>query len=74
MRCRFGSAESVVLPVPLSPKSSEDAAGLLVGRGRAVHRENAPLRREIVRDGEDAFLHLARVFGAEDDELACPRG
>ena len=25
MRWRFGSAESVVLPVPLRPKSSDDA-------------------------------------------------
>ena len=49
-------------------------AGLLVGRGRAVHREHAALRREVVRDREDALLHLAGVFGAEDDELACPRG
>ena len=44
-------------------------AGLFVGGGRAVHREHAALRREVVRDGEDAFLHLAGVFGAEDDEF-----
>ena len=44
-------------------------AGLFVGRGRAVHREHAALRREVVRDREDALLHLAGVFGAEDDEL-----
>ena len=44
-------------------------AGLLVGRGRAVHREHAALRREVVHHGEDALLHLAGVFGAEDDEF-----
>ena len=44
-------------------------AGLFVGRGRAVHREHSALRRQVVRDGEDALLHLAGVFGAEDDEL-----
>ena len=44
-------------------------AGLFVRRGRAVHREHAALRREVVRDGEHALLHLAGVFGAEDDEF-----
>ena len=44
-------------------------AGLFVRRGRAVHREHAALRREVVGDGEDAFLHFAGVFGAEDDEF-----
>ena len=34
-----------------------------------MHREHAALRREVVRNREDAFLHLAGVFGAEDDEL-----
>ena len=46
------------------------APGLLVGRGRAVHREDAALRREVVHHREDALLHLAGVFGAEDDQLA----
>jgi hypothetical protein len=32
--------------------------------GRAVHREDALLRHEVVHDGEDALLHLPRVFGA----------
>ena len=45
-------------------------AGLLVGRRRAVHREHAALRAEVVHDREDALLHLAGVFGAEDDQLA----
>ena len=34
-----------------------------------MHREHAALRREVVRDREDALLHLAGVFGAEDDEF-----
>jgi hypothetical protein len=34
-------------------------AGLFVRRGRAVHREHAALRREVVRNRKDAFLHLA---------------
>ena len=34
-----------------------------------MHREHAPLRREVVRNRKDAFFHLAGVFGAEDDEL-----
>ena len=46
------------------------AAGLPVRRGRAVHREHAALRREVVRDREHALLHLAGVLGAEDDQLA----
>ena len=34
-----------------------------------MHREHAALRREVVGNRKDAFLHLAGVFGAEDDEL-----
>ncbi len=34
-----------------------------------MHREHAAFRREVVRNRKDAFLHLAGVFGAEDDEL-----
>ena len=67
---RFGSAESVVLPVPDRPNRSDDRPGLPVRRRRAVHREHAPLRHEVVHDREDALLHLAGVLGAEDDELA----
>ena len=44
-------------------------AGFLVGRGRAMHREQAALRREIIRHRENAFLHLAGVFGAENDQF-----
>ena len=70
IRWRFGSAESVVLPVPDRPNSSDDRPGLPVGGRRAVHRQQAALRREVVRDREDALLHLAGVLGAEDDQLA----
>ncbi len=43
---------------------------MAVGRGRAVHREHAALRHQVVHDREDGLLHLARVLGAEDDNLA----
>ena len=66
----MGSAESVVLPVPLRPNSSDERPGLLVGRGRAVHGKQPAPGREVVRHREHALLHFAGVFGAEDDELA----
>ena len=44
-------------------------AALFVRGGRTMHRKHAALGREIIRDGEDAFLHLAGVFGAEDDQF-----
>jgi len=34
-----------------------------------MHREHTALWSEIVGDGENAFLHLAGVFRAEDDEF-----
>ena len=34
-----------------------------------MHRKHALFRHQIVHDGEDALLHLARVLGAEYDEL-----
>ena len=38
--------------------------------GRAVHRQHAPQRQQVVEDAEDRFLHLAGVAGAADqDEL-----
>ena len=45
-------------------------ARLAIGRGRAVHRQQAPLRREVVCNREHALLHLARVLGAQDDQFA----
>lgn len=45
------------------------AIGALVGR--RVERQVAELDRlEVVHDGEDALLHLARVLGAENHHLA----
>ena len=37
---------------------------------RAVHRQHALLRHQVVHDREHALLHLAGVLGAEDHELA----
>ena len=65
----FRVGRSVVLPVPDRPKSKRGRAGLLVRGRRAVHRQHAALRREVIRDREDAFLHLAGVLGAEDDQF-----
>ena len=62
---RFGSAESVVLPVPDRPKNSADVA-VRADIGRAVHRHHA-LRRQIeVERGEHRLLHLAGVGRAAD--------
>ena len=70
MRSRFGSADRVVLPVPERPNRTEERPESAVGRGRAVHREHAALRHQVVHDREDGLLHLAGVLGAEDDDLA----
>ena len=70
MRCRFGSAESVVLPVPLRPKSSDDGRSSCPPSPSSASRACPRFGREVVRDREDALLHLAGVLGAEDDELA----
>ena len=69
MRYRLGSADSVVFPVPLNPKSNDERSRLLVCGRRAVHRENAPLRRKIVSHGEYALLHLADIFGPKNHEF-----
>ena len=74
IRSRLGSAESVVLPVPDRPKSSDERPGFAVGRRRAVHRKQAALRPEVVHHREDALLHLAGILGAQDDQLARPPG
>ena len=70
MRWRFGSAESVVLPVPLRPKSSDDAPVFLSAVAEQCIESMPRFGREVIRDGEDALLHLAGVFGAEDDQFA----
>ena len=69
MRWRFGSAESVVFPVPLRPKSSDDAPVFLSAVAEQCIESNAAFRREIIRHREDALLHLAGVFGAENNQL-----
>ena len=44
-------------------------ARFAVGGGRAVHREDVALRREVVEQREHALLHLAGILGAEDHHL-----
>ncbi len=66
MRRRVGSAESVVFPVPESPKNSATSPSGAHVR-RAVHGENIPLGQNVVEDGEDGFLHLARIARAGDE-------
>src|SRR6266496_6125380 len=34
-----------------------------------MHREQPALRRKVIGDGKYTFLHLAGVFGAEDNKL-----
>jgi hypothetical protein len=44
---------------------------VLAGIGRAMHRHHLLRRQEVVENGEDRFLHLARVARAPDqDDLA----
>ena len=52
-------------------EAEEDGGALaaLFGGGGAVHGELALFRHEVVHDGEHAFFHFARVFGAEDDHV-----
>ena len=45
-------------------------ARLAIGCGRAVHRQQPPLGREVVCSREHALFHLARVLGAQDDQFA----
>ncbi len=45
------------------------AIGLGICDGGAVHGEVAFLGHKEVHEGEDAFFHFARVFGAEDDHF-----
>ena len=34
-----------------------------------MHREQPALRREIIRNREDTFLHFTGVFGSKNDKL-----
>ena len=65
IRMRFGSADSVVLPVPDRPKNSALSA-VLADVGRAMHRHHALRRQVEVQRGEHRLLHLARVGRAAD--------
>ena len=66
MRPRDGSADSVVLPVPDRPKNSATSPPLAHVR-RAVHREDALQRHQVVHHGEDRLLDLPRVRRVADD-------
>ena len=72
MRLRSGSAESVVLPVPDSPKNT-DASPVRADVDRRVHRQHALVGHEVVHDRERALLDLAGVLGADDEDLHPPR-
>ena len=52
------------------PEEHRGAARRPVRRRRAVHRQHAPLRHQVVHDREDALLHLAGVLGPQDHDLA----
>jgi len=45
------------------------AARVAVGRGRAMHRQDAPLGHNVVHDREHALLHLAGVLGPQNHQL-----
>ena len=55
-------------------KQHGGALAALFGGGGAVHGKLALFRHEVVHDGEHAFFHFARVFGAEDDHIAVFKG
>ncbi len=55
------------------PEQDRRVAAVPCLRRRAVHRQHALLRHQVVHDREHALLHLAGVLRAEDDELAALR-
>ena len=69
---RSGSAESVVFPVPESPKKIATRPCVVDVR-RAVHREDALERKPVVHHREDRLLDLARVERAADQHLGAAR-
>ena len=69
---RSGSAESVVLPVPESPKKIATSPVVADVR-RAVHRQDALERQPVVHHGEDRLLDLAGVERAADQHLRARR-
>ena len=68
IRERSASAESVVLPVPDSPKKIATWPCVVDVR-RAMHREDALERQPIVHHREDRLLDLTCVVGAADEQL-----
>ena len=70
MSSRFGSAERVVLPVPDRPNRSEERPGVRSAVAEQCIESTPRFGHQVVHDREDALLHLAGVFGAEDDDLA----
>ena len=69
IRRRSGSLDSVVLPVPESPKKSGGIPGRL-DVGRAVHRQNTLQRQHVVEHGEIDFLLSPGIARSGDDDLA----
>lgn len=66
MRLRLGSALSVVLPVPLSPKKTHSIP-ILTDIGRAVHREDVLIDgKNKIQSGKYALLDLACIAGSTD--------
>ena len=64
-----GSAESVVLPVPERPKKTASFA-VLADIRRAVHGHDVLARQNVVQEREHAFLDLAGVARAADEDDA----
>ena len=51
-------------------EEDRDVRGILaIDVGRTMHREDAHVRQVVVHRVEDRLLHLARVAGADDDDL-----
>ncbi len=49
------------------PEEHRDVVRVALGMvGRAVHRHHAPVGQQVVEDGEDRLLVLARIGGARD--------
>jgi hypothetical protein len=69
MRARLGSAERVVLPVPLEPESGEERPVSLFAVAETMHGEDVTFRRKVIHYCEHTLRHFAGIFGAEDDQL-----
>ena len=67
MSVRLGSADSVVLPVPLKAEENSGVA-LRADVCRAMHRHDALRRQDEIEEAEDRLLHLAGIGGAADQD------